>query len=61
MAKKIGCKASDIFLARSEDVVHEMFYSMMREVRDEVRIVIFFHEGTCAACHCILVFTLHFD
>ena len=61
MAKKIGCKASDIFLAKGENVVHEMFYSMVREVRDEVKIMIFLHERTCAAYHCILLFMLNSD
>ena len=39
MAKKIGCTGDNIFLAKGEDVVHEIFYSMVREVRDEVRMM----------------------
>ena len=37
MAKRTGSEIADISLAKGDDVVHEMFYSMVREVRDEVR------------------------
>ena len=29
-------EVSDIFAAKDKDIVHEFFYSMIREVRDEV-------------------------
>ena len=36
MLKKINMDSSKIFDATGEDVVYELFHSMIREVRDEV-------------------------
>lgn len=36
MAKRVGSANVNPSLAKGEDVVHEIFYAMVREVRDEV-------------------------
>ena len=37
MARRIGVEKLDLATAKSEDVVFEIFHSMVREIRDEVR------------------------
>lgn len=38
MAKRTGIDNLDLSLVKGEDVKYEIFYSMVREVRDEVNL-----------------------